>query len=77
MGEFERSGLGEKRGVVWAIGDIFTVANFKIAAMAAIIGYISLNFFERILSNDGTACSRVNFFKSNDSYKPSGWHYRP
>jgi len=31
MGEFERSGMGQKRGVAWAIGDILTAANFEIA----------------------------------------------
>jgi hypothetical protein len=40
MGEFERSGMGQKRGVVWAIGDILTIANFGIAMIAAIIGYL-------------------------------------
>jgi hypothetical protein len=40
MGEFERSGLGRARGLVWAVGDIFTVANFKIAVIAALIGYV-------------------------------------
>jgi hypothetical protein len=34
MGEFERSGMGQKRGVAWAIGDVFTAANFAIAAIA-------------------------------------------
>jgi hypothetical protein len=40
MGEFERSGMGRKRGVIWAMGDVFTAANFGIAMMAALIGYI-------------------------------------
>jgi len=40
MGEFERSGIGQKRGMVWAIGDVFTAANFEIAMIAAFIGYI-------------------------------------
>jgi hypothetical protein len=31
MGEFERSGMGQKRGVAWAMGDVFTAANFEIA----------------------------------------------
>ena len=43
MGEFERSGMGQKRGVAWAIGDVFTAANFEIATIAALIGYV---FFE-------------------------------
>jgi len=29
MGEFERSGMGLKRGVVWAVEDVFTLANFE------------------------------------------------
>src|ERR1700683_269357 len=36
MGEFVRSGMGQKRGVAWAIGDVFTVANFEIAKIAAL-----------------------------------------
>jgi hypothetical protein len=40
MGEFEHSGLGQSRGLVWAIGDIFTMANFMIAVVAALIGYV-------------------------------------
>ena len=37
MGEFERSGMGQKRGVAWAIGDVFTAANFEIATIAALM----------------------------------------
>ena len=44
MGEFERSGMGRKRGVVWAIGDVLTMANFGIAMIAAIIGYLLFEF---------------------------------
>ena len=47
MGEFERSGMGQKRGIAWAIGDVFTAANFVIATIAALIGYVLLNFFGR------------------------------
>ena len=39
MGEFGRSGMGRQRGLVWALGDILTAANFGIAAIAALIGY--------------------------------------
>jgi hypothetical protein len=35
MGEFEHSGMGQKRGVVWAIRDVFTAANFEIAAVSS------------------------------------------
>jgi len=44
MGEFERSGMGQKRGIAWAIGDVLTAANFKIAMIAAVIGYILVEF---------------------------------
>jgi hypothetical protein len=40
MGEFERSGVGQSKGYLWAIGDIFTAANFRIALIAALIGYV-------------------------------------
>jgi hypothetical protein len=39
MGEFERSGMGRKKGLLWALSDIFTVANFEIAIAAAAVGY--------------------------------------
>ena len=44
MGEFERSGLGMKNGFTWALSDIFTGANFRIAAIAALIGYVLVEF---------------------------------
>ena len=40
MGEFERSGAGQKNGLLWALGDIFTVGNFVIAMIAALAAYI-------------------------------------
>ena len=45
MGEFERSGVGQKRGLAWAIRDVLTVANFEIALIAALIGWL---FFESL-----------------------------
>ena len=47
MGEFERSGLGHKRGLAWAIRDILTTQNFEIAVIAAIIGYILFEFLRK------------------------------
>ena len=47
MGEFERSGMGHKRGIAWAIGDVFTAANFEIAAIAALIGYFLVEFLRK------------------------------
>jgi hypothetical protein len=47
MGEFERSGMGQKRGLAWAIGDVLTAANFAIATMAALIGYSLFEFLRK------------------------------
>jgi hypothetical protein len=47
MGEFERSGMGQKRGVAWAIRDVFTAANFEIAMIAALIGYGLFEFLRK------------------------------
>src|SRR5580704_18725 len=44
MGEFERSGMGRTKGLLWAISDIFTISNFEIACVAAIIGYVLFEF---------------------------------
>jgi hypothetical protein len=47
MGEFERSGMGQKRGLAWAIADVFTAANFEIALIAALVGYTLLEFLRK------------------------------
>jgi hypothetical protein len=47
MGEFERSGMGHKKGVAWAIGDVLTAANFEIATIAALIGYAFFEFLRK------------------------------
>ena len=47
MGEFERSGMGQKRGLAWAIADVFTSANFEIAVLAALVGYIAFEFLRK------------------------------
>ena len=47
MGEFERSGMGQKKGIAWAIEDVFTAANFEIAATAALIGYVLFEFLRK------------------------------
>lgn len=44
MGEFEHSGLGRVKGLEWALKDIFTEFNFAVALVAALIGYIILDF---------------------------------
>ena len=44
MGEFERSGMGQKNGLLWALSDIFTSSNLLIALIGATIGYILIEF---------------------------------
>jgi hypothetical protein len=47
MGEFERSGIGQKKAVPGAIADVFTAANFGIAMVAALIGYSLFEFLRK------------------------------
>ena len=49
MKEFERSGPGQSKGLVWAIGDIFTAANCMIAVMAAVISWVLLGLLRKTL----------------------------
>jgi hypothetical protein len=44
MGEFERSGSGQTKGLRWALADVFTSSNFEIACVAALIGYLLFEF---------------------------------
>jgi len=47
MGEFERSGPARKLGLDWALHDIFTMENFLIAVVAAVIGYFLFEFLRK------------------------------
>jgi hypothetical protein len=47
MGEFERSGSGQKRGLLWAMKDVLTSANLEIAIIAALIGYVLFEFLRK------------------------------
>ena len=47
MGEYEKSGMGLKRGYWWALQDIFTASNFVIALLSSFIGYIVFEFLRR------------------------------
>jgi hypothetical protein len=49
MGEFSHSGAGRERGLAWAIHDIFTRTNFAIAGIAALIGYLVVEFLRKRL----------------------------
>jgi len=47
MGEFERSGMGPKRGLVWAFRDVLTRSNLLIAAIAGLVGYLVFQYLWR------------------------------
>jgi hypothetical protein len=47
MGEFERSGMGKRNGLAWALRDIFTVPDFLIAALAGVIGFVLFEFLRK------------------------------
>lgn len=49
MGEFTGSGAGRSRGLLWAIGDVFSSTNFLIAAVAALIGYLVVEYLRNRL----------------------------
>lgn len=51
MGEFERSGMGRRNGLSWAIRDIFTLNNFIIAIAAALVGYALVELLRNRLWN--------------------------
>jgi hypothetical protein len=44
MGEFERSGIGQRNGLAAALKDVFTSSNLMIAGIAAVIGYLLVEF---------------------------------
>jgi hypothetical protein len=44
MGEFERSGLGQRGGLAAALTDVLTRSNLMIAGIAAVIGYLLVEF---------------------------------
>jgi hypothetical protein len=47
MGEYDRSGNGQHKSLMWVLNDIFTKANFEIALGAAIIGYLIFEFLRK------------------------------
>ena len=44
MGEFERSGPARSRGLVWALGDVFTPPSLAIALFAGVAGYLVVEY---------------------------------
>ena len=49
MGEYTNSGIGEGKGLLWAIKDIFTATNFLIAFVMSLVGYVFFEFFRKRL----------------------------
>ena len=47
MGEFERTGNGQRKNLLWVLNDIFTINNFVIAIVASIIGYFVFEFLRK------------------------------
>lgn len=49
MGEFTASGPGRVKGLAWAMRDVCTAENFSIAVVAALIGYVVVEFLRKKL----------------------------
>ncbi len=47
MGEFTHSGAARRKGLAWAILDIFTETNFAIALTAAVVGYFAFEYLRK------------------------------
>lgn len=47
MGEFTRSNGAHGKTLSFAIADIFTLANFTIAVVSALIGYVVVEYLRR------------------------------
>ena len=49
MGQYEVGGVGQKKGLFWAAQTDFTISNFIIAILTALIGYLVFEFLRRRL----------------------------
>jgi len=49
MGEFERSGSGWNKGLVWVVEDILTLTNFVIALISALLGHVLFEYLRKKL----------------------------
>jgi hypothetical protein len=47
MGEFERSNSASSKSLILALQDIFTAANFGIAVLSALVGYLVFEYLRR------------------------------
>ncbi len=44
MGEYERSGQAQSRGLLWALEDVFTAQSVVIAVVAGIAGFLVVEY---------------------------------
>ncbi|MGD0527457.1 MAG: hypothetical protein ABSE49_20110 [Polyangiaceae bacterium] len=44
MGEYERSGQAQSRGLLWALGDVFTAQSVTIALIAGVAGFVVVEY---------------------------------
>jgi hypothetical protein len=44
MGEYERSGQAQSRGLLWALGDVFTAESGVIAFVAGVAGFLVVEY---------------------------------
>jgi hypothetical protein len=49
MGEYTHSCRGQNNGLWWAIRDIFTLPNFIIAIIAALVGHLAFGYARKKL----------------------------
>ena len=47
MGQFTVAGMGQIRGLFWAIQSIFTPANFAIGLITALIGHLAFEYLRK------------------------------
>jgi hypothetical protein len=47
MGQYTVTAPGQDNGILWAIRNIFTLENFIIALVTAVIGHIVFEFFRK------------------------------
>lgn len=44
MGEYEKSGAAQSRGLVWALDDVIMVRSVEIAPVAGVVGYLVVEY---------------------------------
>jgi hypothetical protein len=49
MGEYTRSGKGFTNGLYWAVEEVFTISNFIISVVLAIIGHLFFEYLRKRL----------------------------